>query len=140
MDARMERIFCEAALAACGFSRSRRADVDPAGGRWVVVYDFPLPRGYNMRTVHLLIRLPADYPLTPPTWFYLPRGLRRADGTQPPHYFEDSYVPPELQVKGWAAGCLHMREWRPGLDPLRGHSLLTYCEHIRRAFRRWLRA
>lgn len=137
MDARLRRIFQEAALAACLFSQSKRVEVDPDEGRWVLIYDFPLPQGYNRPMTHILIRLPPNYPLTPPDWFYLDRGVRRADG-RPPHYFEDDHIPQELRQKGWAGGCLHIREWRPGADPLWGHSLLTVCKLIADALRRWL--
>ncbi len=131
MNARLKRIRVEAAYAAARFSRSRKAQVDPQGG-WVILYDFILPPGlYNYETVDILIELPPDYPLIPPQWFYTDPGLRRRDGRDLQHYFEHRLR------NGWAAGCLHIRTWQPGPDPLHGHSLLTVGQLIYDAFCRW---
>lgn len=134
---RMQRIMQEAVLTAARYSQTHRAKVDTDAGRWVVIYDFPLPSGYNYSKTDILILLPPNYPLTPPDWFYLDPGLRRRDG-KPPHYFHED-IRKAPGIKGWAAGCLHIRSWMIRNDPLDGHSLLTVCQLIEDAFKRWLR-
>ncbi len=138
MSWRLKRIKQEAALAAAQFSVSRKADVDPDAESWVVIYDFPLPNGFNYKTTDILILLPPSYPQTPPDWFYMDPRLQRRDGSRPPHYFEE--IRKALSVEGWAAGSLHIiKNWHPSDDPLTGHSLLTVCQLIQEAFERWLR-
>lgn len=152
MGPRLQRIIKEAALAAALFSLSGKAEVDPDGG-WVIIHDFPLPDGFiyrkdekteKARSTSILILLPADYPKTPPDWFYMDPTLRREKDNQPPqHYFEqwsERLAPQDPRQKGWAAGCVHIRgNWRPSSNPLTGHSLLTVCRIIRETFERWLR-
>ena len=149
-DARLQRIFYEMALCAVGYSTTKRVDWGylSSGVIWVIIYDFPLPPGYNYRTTDVMILLPPNYPQTPPDWFYVDHNLRLANGERPPHVFYDdtSYDPnrgiygeaPPPMV-GWTACCLHIREWRPKANPAEGHSLLSVCELIGKAFKRWKR-
>lgn len=62
MNARLARIQYEVALAAVRFSRTHSADYDDEAGGWVIIRDFPLPRGYNYPTTDILILLPPNYP------------------------------------------------------------------------------
>jgi hypothetical protein len=149
MDMRLQRIASEAALAALHYSQSKRASYDDEAGGWVIIHDFPLPRGYNYASTDVLILLPPSYPQTPPDWFYVDYNLRLANGQRPPHIFygDTSYDPnrsmfrqePPPALKGWTACCLHIHEWRPAPNPLAGHSLLSVCELIKKAFERWRR-
>lgn len=136
MSWRLSRIAQETALAAMRYSMTKQAKFDQDNGNWVVIHNFALPSGYNFNQTDILILLPPSYPQTPPDWFYMDPGLRRRDG-RPPHYFEEAAGrAPTLEL--WAAGCLHIRSWRPTNDPLTGHSLLTICQLIQGAFGRWL--
>ncbi len=148
MNARLQRIAYEAALAATHYSQTKQASYDDEDGEWVIIHDFPLPRGYNYTTTDVLILLPRHYPQTPPDWFYVDYNLRLANGQRPPHVFygDTSYDPNRGQfreappaLKGWTACCLHIHEWRPAANPLAGHSLLSVCELIKKAFERWRR-
>lgn len=133
---RLERIQEEAAHAAAHFSLNRAVRVDPEG-RWVMIEQFPLPRGYNYEETSILILLPPDYPLTVRDWFYLDPGIERLDGRQLPHYRTPDED--ELEAAGWKAGCLHIRSWRPAENFWEGHCLLTICRLIYMALERWLR-
>ncbi|MDM7460667.1 MAG: E2/UBC family protein [bacterium] len=146
MNARIQRIAYEVALAAARYSLTKSADYDDEDGSWVVIKDFPLPSGYNYERTDVLLLLPPNYPQTPPDWFYVDDNLRLADGDEPDHvFYSDTRFDPndELiqdappQMKGWTACCLHIRAWRPAANPLNGHSLLSVCELVRKAFERW---
>jgi len=136
---RTRRIFTEAGYVAARFSRSRRVRVHPGpGGTWrLIIYDFPLPAGFNRRTTAVLVCIPPEYPEVPPSWFYVKRGLRYR-GRRLPHYYED-FVPSALRRQGWAGCCVHIVEWRPAEKPLSGHSLLSFCEVISEFFERGAR-
>jgi hypothetical protein len=118
MDPRLQRIASEAALAAVHYSQSKRASYDDEAGRWVIIHDFPLPRGYNYSSTDVLILLPPNYPQTPPDWFYVDYNLRLANGQRPPHVFynDTSYDPNRSMFRQRATSCTE------GLDGL----LLTY--------------
>ncbi|HEY3268662.1 MAG TPA: E2/UBC family protein [Armatimonadota bacterium] len=135
MNWRMQRIRVEAAMAAAGFSVSRRADIDADAGSWVIIRDVPLPLGYNRASTDILFLLPASYPAVPPDWFYLDPGLRGPRGPLR-HYFEAQAGHAPVR-KGWAAGSLHIRGWAPSSDPMRGHSLMHLCQLAKEAFARW---
>lgn len=144
---RLSRIAKECALSAVHYSTTRRASYDDEDGSWAIIHDFPLPKGYNYDSTDVLVLLPEDYPLTPPDWFYVDNNLRLADGRGPEHlFYEDAiHIDPNEplegqqhpQLIGWTACCLHIVEWKPAGDPLKGHSLLSVCELIKRAFERW---
>ncbi|MGQ9656729.1 MAG: E2/UBC family protein [Fimbriimonadales bacterium] len=148
MNARLARIQSEVVLAAMRFSRTRSADFDDEAGGWVIIRDFPLPRGYNYPTTDILILLPSNYPQTPPDWFYVDNNLRLADGRRPSHVFYETTHDPNVrrahqaideppQMKGWTGCCLHIRSWKPAANPLDGHSLLSVCALIEGALKRW---
>ncbi|MFN3689634.1 MAG: E2/UBC family protein [Fimbriimonadales bacterium] len=147
MNARLQRIAYEVALAAARYSQTKSADYDDEDGSWVVIKDFPLPPGYNYEQTDVLILLPPNYPQTPPDWFYVDDNLRLADGKKPSHVFynETRFDPNRArraidappQMKGWTACCLHIHSWKPAANPLEGHSLLSVCELIRGALKRW---
>ncbi|MCS6920061.1 MAG: hypothetical protein NZM28_09850 [Fimbriimonadales bacterium] len=149
MNARLQRIAYEVALAAARYSQSKSADYDDEDGSWVVIKDFPLPPGYNYERTDVLILLPRNYPQTPPDWFYVDDNLRLADGRKPSHVFygETGHDPNRNnpladaapQMKGWTACCMHIHSWKPAANPLEGHSLLSVCELIRGALTRWKR-
>lgn len=150
-DLRLQRIAYELGLCAVAFSRTKSVSFDDEAGSWVVVHDFPLPKGYNYETTDVLILLPPNYPQTPPDWFYVDYNLRLADGREPQHVFNNMEfgmvhdpnrrdhrdIPP--QMMGWTACCLHIREWKPKTNPTEGHSLLSVCQLIAQAFARWKR-
>ncbi len=145
-NTRLQRIALECALCAVRFSQTKSASYDDEEGTWVIIHDFALPQGYNYDTTDLLLVLPPNYPLSPPDWFYVDNNLRLQNGKRLEHVFYDSLThdpnrqriePP--QRKGWTGCCLHFRSWKPTNDPLTGHSLLSVCELIKEALKRWSR-
>ncbi|MCS7224889.1 MAG: hypothetical protein NZ959_10085 [Armatimonadetes bacterium] len=121
----LQRIRHKAASAVAFYFLRKRTDVDPDGGG-VVIYDFPLPKGFNYSTTAILLLLPADYPMIPPQWFYMDPKLRRLrDGQRPEHYFErwsDRLAPVDPPPAG-LGGWLHSHQHAATVNGFRQRSL-----------------
>jgi hypothetical protein len=113
-------------------------------GAWVHVPRFPVPHGWNKRTVEILIEIPygnPGYPALPPDWFWTDRNLRTSDGRGIGHFLtQDSYNNSGDRIfleRGWGHFCVHMSRWQPasGLRLREGHTLLSYLELIEAIFR-----
>jgi len=93
---------------------------------------FSLSKYWSRSTATLLIKIPVDYPRTPPLHFFIKKGLTYK-GTCPSHFFkDDSYN--ELSKYGWGKYCLHISgNWRPSNNSniLNGDNLITYLELVK---------
>ncbi len=91
----------------------------PLNQDWVMIRDFPLPAGWNVKTTDIVVILPDNYGYGEPLkhCFVDPR-LRYLHGGQwkkIDHYFdsEGGHTPnPEFNKNGWRYLCLHMTEWK----------------------------
>lgn len=95
---------------------------------WVIVEDTALPDGYNRSETEILIDLPAGYPQTPPDNFYVPAGLRLADGSQP-----DAFNPKHRTHVGeqWDRFSWHEDDgWSPAPTIENGSNLLTFMATV----------
>lgn len=76
---------------------------------YLIVEDFDLPPGYNYNTVPVLLKLPPDYPESPPgvgnSAVYVPMGLR-FKGRKPKDCHED-----KGPNKEWAWWCYESIKW-----------------------------
>jgi hypothetical protein len=98
---------------------------------YVEISNFLLNRHFNYRSTKLLVRIPKNYPYTPPDHFYL-RPDVKYKGKKIAHLFvKDSYN--ELRRLGWAKYCLHTTSWNPKANIFEGDSLITYLEMIKTA-------
>lgn len=126
-----ERMWEEVKLLAVAYGS---VSFDDISFSWVYIPRFPLPRGWNKRHTELLIELPPTYPWTPPTSFYMDKGLRK-HGHSVAHYFEEEDLS-KYSERGWAWFCLHVEEcgrggWSPTDVVTVGDNLLKYAELIR---------
>lgn len=90
----------------------------------IVIKDFNLPPGYNTDYIPVLLKIPRDYPESPPgvgdAKVYVPNGLR-FDGYTPDDYHE------ECGLNGnWAWWCYEKISWNPFKD-----NLITFFELLR---------
>jgi len=108
--------------------------VDNPRCRFVRIERFPLPRGCNARFCALVLEIPVGYPQVPPPRFYIPDWVRCASGRMLEHTFQA-----DGDWREWLWGSLHCKTWRPTTSPLRGHSLLSYCNGIEAHMPRWNR-
>lgn len=88
----------------------------------VILYDFPIPPGYNQKTVGLNVRIEAAYPDTQIDMVYFHPHLNRTDGKPIRAIAEDSF-----DGKSWQRWSRHRtgpNPWRPGIDNLSTHIAL----------------
>ena len=98
-----------------GLSVEHRVEVE-ANMTCVVLLDWPLPAGFNHRTVDVLVRLPAGYPdVAPDMWWFDPLVLT-ADGAALPRTNEfESYLGRRWQrwSRHLSGGSVAIRDRRP---------------------------
>jgi hypothetical protein len=98
-----------------------------SGAHLVEVPGYPLPEGWNSRSVRILFVAPPGYPGAQPDCFWLESEnrspVRLAEG-KTPHATNDSNPIPEFGPRGtWFSW--HLQAWNPNRD-----SLLTYVHVI----------
>ena len=90
----------------------------------ILVSHFNLPPGYNARYISILLKLPRDYPESPPgvgdAKVYVPKGLK-FNGRIPEDYHEGSGP-----TEDWAWWCYERIDWNPCKD-----KLITFFELLR---------
>ncbi len=84
-------------------------DTSPERG-WVIIEDFPLPRGFNCKSCPLLIRLPNEYPDLPPMYFAIPAAVRDRNG-RIDYRTGSSRDQQNLQASGWRQFCYTIKSW-----------------------------
>jgi hypothetical protein len=99
---------------------------------YISVTNFPLNSQFNFSSTTLLLKIPVQYPYTPPEHFYLKKGLLY-NGKSPVHYFQSAGFN-DLSDLGWSKYCLHTKSWKPTSDILSGDSLITFLELIKLVF------
>ena len=89
----------------------------------VVLYDFPVPSGYNHRTVDVNVRIESGYPDTQIDMVYVHPELQRLDGVA-----IGATCPEAFDGKQWQRWSRHRtpaNPWRPGVDNLASHFALV---------------
>ena len=88
-------------------------------GLRVVVYEFPVPDGYNHCQVDVNVRIDPGYPDTQIDMVYVNPPLARADGIPIRALAQDSFDGKTWQR--WSRHRTPANPWRPGLDNLSTH-------------------
>jgi hypothetical protein len=84
--------------------------------RWIIVRNFKTPPGFNQYYIDILIRVPKDYPVSPPgtgSRVYIPSGLR-FKGKK----LADVYPDVNPGWGSWAWFCYQNIKWDPTRDDL----------------------
>lgn len=91
----------------------------PLNQDWVMIRDFPLPAGWNVKTTDIVVILPDNYGYGEPLKHcFVDPALRYRHNSKwekIPHYFDspDGHSPKrEFNKQGWRYLCLHMMEWK----------------------------
>jgi hypothetical protein len=94
---------------------------------WIMIPDFSLPEGYNLKTTKLMFLIPNTYPHTAPDCFYVEIGLRLSNGNIPSNYNEEMSVP----VGGaWGYFSWHPEIWQPADVIEKGDNLSSFIRAV----------
>jgi hypothetical protein len=109
---------------------SVRAQLLPQADGWtfLVLQDYPLPDGYEPRTVRLLVKVPPIFPTAQPDCFWVSPRLRARSGQAPAGTSDQMLLGESWQCFSW-----HLKPgaWVPGVSTLR-----DYMRCIRARFER----
>lgn len=93
------------------------------GSKWVLIHNFPTPKGYNYERVTVAVRLETGYPDTPLDMVYFFPGLSRTDGRA----INAANVTQMIEGKAfqrWSRHRTSVNPWKPGQDDLGSHIFL----------------
>lgn len=82
---------------------------------WLLVHNYPIPKGYNIETATAAIQIPGSYPTAPLDMVYFKPALLRIDGKVIP---ATNYM---INIKGlqfqrWSRHRTIKNPWRVGID------------------------
>lgn len=95
--------------------------VKDGDAKWVIVYGFGLPAGYNVALTDLAVRIAPDYPTAQLDMAYFAPALARADGRG-----INGLSPLNIAGRGfqqWSRHRTGTSAWRAGVDDLESHFL-----------------
>ena len=85
----------------------------------VVLYDFPIPSGYQQAHANLNVRIETGYPDSQIDMVYVYPALERADGKPIAAISSDNFDGKQWQR--WSRHRTQANPWRPGVDNLATH-------------------
>ena len=94
------------------------------GSIWVIIHDFPLPRGYSASKVLLAIRIEGGYPLAQLDMFYMFPHVRRLDG-KPIRQADVIQLIDGRAFQRWSRHRTASNLWVAGQDSLETHIYLV---------------
>lgn len=97
--------------------------VNEGGVLRVVIYDWPVPEGFNVRAVDVNVRIDAGYPDTQIDMAYFYPDLARTNGREIPAICADAFDGKTWQR--WSRHRTPANPWRPGIDSLSTHFALV---------------
>lgn len=94
--------------------------------QWLLIHEWPVPKGYNYREVVLALMLPPSYPVAMLDMVYFAPALSRIDG-RPIGKTNGKMQIGGKQYQRWSRHRSSQNPWRPGLDCVATH--LSLVEH-----------
>ncbi|GET20670.1 E2/UBC family protein [Prolixibacter denitrificans] len=91
-----------------------------SNSEWLIVYDYPVPKGYSITCVDVAIKIPSGYPIAPLDMAYFHPALQRLDGKQ----INATNCVQALDEKSWQRWSRHRtgtNAWEPGVDSIITH-------------------
>jgi hypothetical protein len=92
------------------------------GLNWIIIYDYPLPEGYNVLTVELVLQISPSYPTTEIDMAYFYPQLTRNNGGVI-HALSQQSIDNKI-FQRWSRHR-NPGEWRPGFDDISTHLILV---------------
>lgn len=97
--------------------------ITDTGFSWVIIYDYPLPAGYNCQKVKVALRIDQGYPVSQIDMAYFDPPLQIANGRLPA-----ALANQVIEGKIWQRWSRHRtghNPWRPGVDNISTHLQLV---------------
>lgn len=91
------------------------------GTKWLIVYGYPIPDGYNHRTADLALRIPPSYPDDQIDMVYFSPGLALTNGRTIRQLSASTIDGKPYQQ--WSRHRTGANPWRAGLDGVGTHLL-----------------
>ena len=92
--------------------------------RWVLIHEHPLPDGYNIKRVTIGVLISGGYPEAQLDMFFLHPAVSRTDGIAiPASEIQQALAGNTFQR--WSRHRPGDEPWRPGVDNLETHLVLT---------------
>jgi hypothetical protein len=93
------------------------------GSQWVLIHDFPVPRGYSREAVTAAIRIETGYPNTELNMVYFFPALARRDG-RPIGASDAQQTLDGKSYQRWSRHRTPMNPWKIGRDYIGTHVIL----------------
>ncbi len=103
---------------------------DDAEGRWILVHQYPLPRGISKTYSAVLIDVPGRYPDVQPDGWYMDIDLTYSDRSRIAHLIVENDDYNKYRGLGYAWFCRHLKDWEPVGGIWGGDNLVSYFEWI----------
>ena len=94
--------------------------VSECGNQWLLIRNFPIPEGYNYRSVTAAIRIPANYPTAGLDMVYFHPSLSRVDGIRIPATEGTVFIEQRV-FQQWSRHRTGENPWRLGIDQVSTH-------------------
>ncbi|TAJ07580.1 MAG: hypothetical protein EPO61_12665 [Nitrospirae bacterium] len=94
-----------------------------AGTRWLIIHDYPIPTGYNLRAASAALRVTPSYPDGGLDMVYFHPHLALVSGLT-----IKALTPHPLEGRQWQQWSRHrtpQNPWRSGVDDISTHLLLV---------------
>lgn len=94
--------------------------IETTQAQWVLIYDYPIPAGFNTTKAILAVRIPPNYPTSQLDMLYFYPFITRKDG------IAIAAVQNNVKIRGltfqrWSRHRTPSSRWRPGIDNLSTH-------------------
>lgn len=89
--------------------------------KWVIIYGYPIPAGFNVSTADLAVRIAPDYPTAQLDMGYFAPGLARANNRAINGL--SMCTIDDRSFQQWSRHRTGSSSWRPGEDDLASHVL-----------------
>lgn len=93
--------------------------INDGGMQWVIIHDYPLPTGYNVKSVRVAIKIETGYPRTQLDMAYFFPSLHRLDGKAINALSAQAIHGENYQR--WSRHRTPENPWREGIDDLSTH-------------------
>jgi hypothetical protein len=93
-------------------------------GRWLLIYNWPVPAGYTVESTTVALQIPPSYPEAPIDMAYFCPALARKDN-QPIGRTESSELLDGKSFQRWSRHRTNEAPWRPGDDDVATHLVLV---------------